>query len=49
MIDYAVVLIVFATIVNCLVLVAGTILLRCTMKLFTEYKKDVHMDKRVAK
>ena len=44
---YLAILVCFATIVSCLVLIAGTVVLRCTMKLFTEYKKDVSMDKRV--
>ncbi len=45
--DYLVILVCFATIISALILIAGTIILRCTMKLFTEYKKDVSMDKRI--
>ena len=47
--DLAVVLIVFATTVNALILVASTVILRGCMKMYTEYFKDRSMSNRVKK
>ena len=47
--DLMVVLVVFATIVNALILVSGTIILRGCMKMYTEYFKDRSMSTRLGK
>ena len=44
-----VVLIVFATVVNALILVATAVIMRGCMKMYTEYFKDRSMGKRVGK
>ena len=44
--DILVILIVFATIINALILIATTVILKGCMKMYTEYFKDRSMSNR---